>query len=62
MRIWKPAAAIVCTCLFLAGEAGELKRIASGTCLVHRELCAEDPVVPLHMTDSITLSVISTST
>ena len=61
MKNWKPAAgALVCTCIFILGEAGEIVR-HTNSCWKHRMVCVDEPSAPLHATDSNTLLAGSSS-
>jgi len=62
MKTWKPGAgALICTCIFVLGEAGELVK-HTHSCWIHAAVCVEQPQAPLHATDSNTFTAASTST
>ena len=54
---WKLAAALVCTCTFGVGEAGEIVRLAD-PCWIHQGICRLDSEAILHSTDNATPYVV----
>jgi hypothetical protein len=62
MKDWMPlAGALVCTCMFILGEAGEIVRHGH-SCWMHEMICVGQPDAPLHATDSSTINIAGPST
>ena len=62
MKDSKPAAgALICSCIFLLGEAGEFVKHTS-SCWIHAAICAEQLEGPVHATDSSTINIVGPST
>lgn len=60
MGYWKIGAAVVCTCIFLIGETGDVVRLAYGPCGIH-DLCRVEPEPSPHVTDTNTFVLASSS-
>ena len=62
MKDWKPAAgALVCSGIFLLGEAGELIK-HTHSCWIHTAICVEQLEEPMHATDYSTIGFTGSST